>query len=86
MYENFTTSLLKHVQSRIEQDMLTHRQAMSEVVTNELFNLPGPRTVERKLSPDDLIIADGERPIALAGVMGGFDTMITERTRNVLIE
>ncbi|HKU22771.1 MAG TPA: phenylalanine--tRNA ligase subunit beta [Terriglobales bacterium] len=42
--------------------------------------------VDRKLSPDDLIIADGNRPVALAGVMGGFETMITERTRNVLIE
>jgi phenylalanyl-tRNA synthetase beta chain len=42
--------------------------------------------VERKLSPDDLVIADANRPVALAGVMGGFDTMITERTRSVLIE
>ena len=42
--------------------------------------------VERKLSKDDLVIADAEKPVALAGVMGGFDTMITERTRNVLIE
>ncbi|HXZ27599.1 MAG TPA: phenylalanine--tRNA ligase subunit beta, partial [Terriglobales bacterium] len=42
--------------------------------------------VERKLSKDDLVIADAHRPVGLAGVMGGFDTMITERTRNVLIE
>jgi phenylalanyl-tRNA synthetase beta chain len=42
--------------------------------------------VDRKLSPDDLVIADAERPVALAGVIGGFDTMITARTRNVLIE
>jgi phenylalanyl-tRNA synthetase beta chain len=42
--------------------------------------------VERKLHPDDLVIADGVKPVALAGVMGGFDTMITDRTRNVLIE
>jgi phenylalanyl-tRNA synthetase beta chain len=42
--------------------------------------------IERKLSPDDLIIADEQKPVALAGVMGGFDTMITEKTRNVLIE
>jgi phenylalanyl-tRNA synthetase beta chain len=42
--------------------------------------------VDRKLTTDDLVIADGKKPVALAGVMGGFDTMITERTTNVLIE
>src|SRR6266536_6186794 len=42
--------------------------------------------VDRKLSPQDLIIADANRPVALAGVMGGFDTMITDKTKNVLIE
>ncbi|MGB9103704.1 MAG: phenylalanine--tRNA ligase beta subunit-related protein, partial [Terriglobales bacterium] len=38
------------------------------------------------LHPDDLVIADAVKPVALAGVMGGFDSMITEKTRNVLIE
>ena len=42
--------------------------------------------VDRKLTTDDLVIADAKKPVALAGVMGGFDTMITERTKNVLIE
>ena len=42
--------------------------------------------VDRKLTPEDLVIADAKKPVALAGVMGGFDTMITERTKNVLIE
>lgn len=42
--------------------------------------------IDRKLSSDDLIIADAKRPVALAGVIGGFDTMITEKTKNVLIE
>ncbi|MGH9546484.1 MAG: phenylalanine--tRNA ligase subunit beta [Terriglobales bacterium] len=42
--------------------------------------------VERKLTPEDLVIADAVKPVALAGVMGGFDTMITEKTRNILIE
>src|SRR5206468_5609944 len=42
--------------------------------------------VDRKLSSEDLIIADANRPVALAGVMGGFDTMITEKTKNILIE
>ena len=42
--------------------------------------------VDRKLTTDDLVIADAEKPVALAGVMGGFDSMITEKTKNVLIE
>ncbi len=42
--------------------------------------------LDRKLSTDDLVIADAKKPVALAGVMGGFDSMITERTKNVLIE
>jgi phenylalanyl-tRNA synthetase beta chain len=42
--------------------------------------------VERKLSVEDLVVADAQKAVALAGVMGGFDTMITERTKNILIE
>jgi phenylalanyl-tRNA synthetase beta chain len=42
--------------------------------------------VDRKLTADDLVIADANKPVSLAGVMGGFDSMITERTKNVLIE
>jgi phenylalanyl-tRNA synthetase beta chain len=42
--------------------------------------------VERKLTAEDLVIADAKKPVGLAGVMGGFDTMITEKTKNVLIE
>jgi phenylalanyl-tRNA synthetase beta chain len=42
--------------------------------------------IDRKLSPEDLIIADAKKPVALAGVMGGFDTMIAEKTKDILIE
>lgn len=42
--------------------------------------------VERKLTPDDLLICDGERPVALAGIMGGLNSEVTEKTRNVLLE
>ncbi|TMQ23185.1 MAG: phenylalanine--tRNA ligase subunit beta [Deltaproteobacteria bacterium] len=41
---------------------------------------------ERTLVPDDLMIRDGMRGIALAGVMGGLDTEVTERTTRVLLE
>ncbi len=40
----------------------------------------------RKLEADDLVIADGEGPTALAGVMGGLDSEIKESTRRVLLE
>jgi phenylalanyl-tRNA synthetase beta chain len=42
--------------------------------------------IERKLTSEDLVVADGKKPVGLAGTMGGFDTMITEKTRNILIE
>jgi phenylalanyl-tRNA synthetase beta chain len=42
--------------------------------------------VERALSEDDLVICDGEGPIALAGVMGGGDSGIAATTERVLLE
>ena len=42
--------------------------------------------VERTLTSEDLVVCDAKRPVGLAGVMGGYDTMITEKTRNILIE
>ena len=42
--------------------------------------------VERELNSEDLVIADARKPVALAGVMGGWDSMITSNTRNALIE
>jgi len=41
---------------------------------------------ERKLTPETLVIADGAGPIALAGVMGGLETEVSETTTNVLLE
>jgi len=42
--------------------------------------------IERKLDPEMLVIADAEGPVALAGVMGGGPSEVTERTRKVLLE
>ena len=41
---------------------------------------------ERDLRADTLMICDAERPIAIAGVMGGANTEISDRTTDVLIE
>ena len=41
---------------------------------------------KRSLNKNDLVITDNDNPIALAGVMGGLDTEVTENTKNLLIE
>jgi phenylalanyl-tRNA synthetase beta chain len=41
---------------------------------------------ERALSPEMLVIADAEKPAALAGVMGGQFSEVTDRTVNILLE
>ena len=40
----------------------------------------------RKLDSNDLVITDNDKPIALAGVMGGLETEVSEATTNLLIE
>jgi phenylalanyl-tRNA synthetase beta chain len=42
--------------------------------------------VDRTLDPERLVIADGARPVALAGVMGGEESGVTESTAEVLLE
>jgi phenylalanyl-tRNA synthetase beta chain len=52
---------------------------------------PGERLVtlddvERILDPEMLVIADAEQPVAVAGIMGGGPTEVSDATRNVLLE
>lgn len=42
--------------------------------------------IERKLDPSILVIADARRPVAIAGIMGGKETEVTEKTKNILLE
>ena len=42
--------------------------------------------VDRSLDPDDLVICDGEGPVALAGVMGGGESEIVDKTGRILLE
>ncbi|HEV8137735.1 MAG TPA: phenylalanine--tRNA ligase subunit beta [Pyrinomonadaceae bacterium] len=60
------------------------RIVVRRAVANEtLKTLDG---VERQLTNEMLVIADAEKPVALAGIMGGEDSEISERTTEVLIE
>ncbi|MFH1689447.1 MAG: phenylalanine--tRNA ligase subunit beta [Candidatus Eisenbacteria bacterium] len=42
--------------------------------------------VERKLDGEHLLICDGREPVALAGIMGGADSEVSDNTTNVLLE
>ena len=42
--------------------------------------------VRRELSPDDLVIRDDDRVLALAGIMGGLDSEISEGTTRIALE
>ena len=42
--------------------------------------------IERALDPSILVIADAEKPVAIAGIMGGKETEVTASTRNILLE
>jgi phenylalanyl-tRNA synthetase beta chain len=52
---------------------------------------PGERiqtidAVERELKPDMLVIADANKPVAVAGVMGGFESEVGQGTTTILLE
>jgi phenylalanyl-tRNA synthetase beta chain len=42
--------------------------------------------VERTLNPEVLMIADGDEPVAIGGIMGGLKSEVSPTTRNVLLE
>ncbi|WP_109488242.1 phenylalanine--tRNA ligase subunit beta [Occallatibacter savannae] len=64
---------------KIEGGIIVRRARKGE----KLKTLDG---MDRILDPDDLVVADHTKALGLAGVMGGWDTMITAETKNVLIE
>lgn len=66
-----------------------HRLAEKRIVVRRVKSGEVLKTLdeeERILTSDMLVIADAEKPVALAGVMGGFDSEITDKTVDVLLE
>lgn len=68
-----------------DYDLLKGRTVIVRCAKNgETFETLDHKT--RNLREDTLLICDGEKPVALAGVMGGLNSEITDHTVNVLIE
>ena len=68
-----------------DADTLARRQIVVRraQVEERIRTLDG---TERELNPSMLVIADAERAVAIAGVMGGAETEISSKTTNVLLE
>ena len=65
---------------KLEENRIVVRRAKDG---EELVTLDGEL---RKLRSDMLVIADARKPVALAGIMGGEDSEVTDRTTEVLLE
>ena len=65
---------------KLEQNRIVVRRAKAN---EKLETLDG---IARTLDPDMLVIADGERPVALAGIMGGANSEVDAETTDILLE
>ena len=71
--------LIESVTQLVRKEIQLFRAEMGE----KLVTLDG---VERELAAEDLLLCDGDVPIALAGVMGGTNSEVTTETRSILLE
>ena len=67
-----------------DKEKLGEKILVRDAIENEtIVTLDGK---ERSLTSSDIVITDGEKPVAIAGVMGGSDTEVDESTTSILIE
>lgn len=89
---NNIVDITNYVMEEFGQPM--HAYDMDTIAGNEIIvrrALKGETFVtldgqERKLDPSMLMICDGEKPIGLAGIMGGENSMITDHVHTMLFE
>jgi phenylalanyl-tRNA synthetase beta chain len=81
---NFVTMAIGHPTHAFDLDKVEGGIVVRRAYAGEKLRLLDG--TERNLVPDDLVVADEKKALALAGVMGGWDTMITSATRNILVE
>jgi len=67
-------------------DTLTDGKIIVRTPRNNETTLTTLDNTERNIDSDMLLICDSERPIAVAGVMGGINSEVTDTTTNILLE
>lgn len=81
---NYILALFGQPLHAFDYDLLGNKIVVRQARANE--EMVSLDNVKRSLIDTDVVITDGEKPVALAGVMGGLDTEVTEKTKNVVIE
>ena len=67
-----------------DKDKLGNKILVRDAKENEKITTLDEK--ERILAPNDIVITNGNDPVAIAGVMGGLNTCIDNNTKNILIE
>jgi phenylalanyl-tRNA synthetase beta chain len=75
----FDYNLLSALSGKKGKRILVRRAKEKE----KFFTLDG---IERTLNPEVLLITDENKPVAIAGIMGGMESEVTEKTKDVLLE
>ncbi len=81
---NYVLMELNHPLHAFDLGTLEERIVVRQARGGESIRLLDERTC--RLDPDDLVIADASRPVALAGVMGGAETAVTGASTDLLLE
>lgn len=81
---NYILALFGQPLHAFDHKLLGNRiEVRNAAVNEEIITLDGEK---RKLTDNDIVITNGKKPVALGGVMGGFDTEITKDTKDIVLE
>ena len=82
---NFICFELGHPMHAFDADKLAEpRIAIRRAKSGEKLLAINHETYD--LTPDDIVITDGTKPVAIAGVMGGAETEVSNETKNIIFE
>ena len=81
---NYILALFGQPLHAFDYDLLGNKIVIRQAKENEeIITLDEQKRI---LNVEDIVITDGSKPVALAGVMGGFDTEVTSQTTKIVLE
>lgn len=81
---NYILALFGQPLHAFDADMLGNKIVVRQAYEKEEFVTLD--NIKRTLSKEDIVITDGNKPVCLAGVMGGIETGVKENTKSIILE